>query len=318
MKTSPARPRSKSSSENNRTIYVLSTVAYNEGSRIENTIACIIGQTCRPKRWLIISDGSTDNTDEIIIKYSKQYPWIQYQRQEKTNDPFQKHERASYAYSRAMAIARRQFAGLDHEFHGNLDADITFNNDYFERLIEEASKDHRLGIVGGGAYSVYEEKKLVKEGFIQPDFVGGPVQFFRRQCLDDIDGYFPYGNADVVAVFMARMKGWKVRCYPEINAYHHDQPENSVRIKVPICFRLGQMDYIMGGFPPFIVGRCLLRMFHEPLFIAGLAMLAGYFWASINKLKRHLPKDLVCFMKQDQKNRICQFFHIKTYSQTRK
>lgn len=307
MKTSPTSPRSKSSREKNRTIYVLSTVAYNEGSRIENTITCVIGQTCRPKRWLIISDGSTDNTDEIIIKYSKRYPWIQYQRQEKTNDPFQKYERASYAYSRAMTIARSRFAALDYEFHGNLDADITFSNDYFERLIEKALKDQKLGIVGGGAYSVYEGKKLVKGGFIQPDFVGGPVQFFRRQCLDDIDGYFPYGNADVVAVFMARMKGWKVRCFPEIRAFHHGQPENSVRVKAPICFRLGEMDYIMGGYPPFILGRCLLRIFHEPPVFAGLAMLAGYIWASFKKPKRHLPKELISFMKYDQKKTILKY-----------
>src|SRR4030042_2374893 len=111
--------------------------------------------------------------------------------------------------------------------------------------MEKALSDEKLGITGGGGYSVLENGKIIPGGFIQPDFVGGPLQFFRQKCLDDIDGYFPYGHADVVAVFMARMKDWKVRCFPEIKAYHHGQPENKVRVKVPINFRLGQMDYIM-------------------------------------------------------------------------
>jgi len=297
--------------------YLMVTVAYNEERQIERTIRCVIQQIVPPTQWLIISDGSTDGTDAILMKYAAKYPWINYARLEKTTDPHQKLGKASYAYARSMALARRKFAEIPHEFVANLDADITFGPDYFEKVMEKALADESLGIAGGGGYSVLENGKIIPGGFIQPDFVGGPLQFFRKKCLDDIDGYFPYGHADVVAVFMARMKGWKVRCFPEIKAYHHGQPENTVRVKVPINFRLGQMDYIMGGYPPFILGRSVIRMFQKPYILAGLAMLAGYLWASVRRPKRHLPKDLVAYMKKDQKNKLRHFLRLQSDISTR-
>jgi biofilm PGA synthesis N-glycosyltransferase PgaC len=307
----------KKNTKRNIVPYVLVSVAYNEERQIEQIIKCVVKQTILPKQWLIISDGSTDRTDSIVKRYGAKYPWIKYARLEKTNDPYQKVQKASYAYARSMAFARKLLANVKYDFIGNLDADMTFETSYFEKVLEKALADKKLGITGGGAYSVLENGNVVPGGFIQPDFVGGPLQFFRRKCLDDINGYFPYGHADVVAVFMARMKGWKVRCFPEIKAFHHGQPENTIRIKVPICFRLGQIDYIMEGYPPFIIGRCILRMFEKPVFIAGLSMLAGYLWATIIRTKRHLPKDLVAFMKKDQKHKLLNYFRLRPESSTR-
>lgn len=304
--------------KNIRNSFVLVTVAYNEERQIERTILCVVQQTVLPKQWLIVSDGSTDRTDAIIKRYAAKYPWIKYARLEKTADPHQRLGKASYAYARSMALARKEFAKIPHEFVANLDADITFSPDYYEKVMEKALSDDKLGITGGGGYSVLENGTIIPGGFIQPDFVGGPLQFFRKKCLDDIDGYFPYGHADVVAVFMARMKGWKVRCFPEIKAYHHGQPENTVRIKVPINFRLGQMEYIMQSFPPFVLGRGIIRLFQKPYVLAGMAMLAGYLWASISRPERHLPKDLVAYLKKDQRNKMRHFLRLQSDISTRK
>src|SRR4030042_5430620 len=137
----------------------LVTVAYNEEKQIERTLRCVIQQTILPKQWLIVSDGSTDGTDAIIKRYAAKYPWIKDARREKTADPHQKLGKASYAYARSMALARKEFAKIPHEFVANLDADITFGPDYYEKVMEKALSDEKIGITGGGGYSVLENGK---------------------------------------------------------------------------------------------------------------------------------------------------------------
>ena len=288
--------------------YVLVTVAYNEELQIDQTIQSVLKQSIRPTLWLVFSDGSTDRTDQIIKEYSITFPWIRYLRLEKTGDPGHGVTMASQATVRAMAEARRTLAAVDYDFIGNLDADITFEHDYYRRIIAEALADEELGIVGGGADNVGNDGKILPGGFIQSDFVGGPVQFFRKQCMDDIQGYRPYGHADVSAVFMARMKGWKVRCFPEIRALHHGQPGYTLRERTPICFRLGRIDHDMGGYLPFILGRCVLQLFRKPYFVGGVAMLSGFLWASLQRRKSRLPPDLAIFMRTDQKQMIRMAF----------
>lgn len=289
--------------------YVLVSVAYNEEKQIKQVLECVIKQSILPKKWVIISDGSTDQTDQIIKDYADKYAWINFERLEKSSGPIPTIGKASFAYSRAMAKARKILKETSYDFLANLDVDITFDKDYYEKVMEKALEDDKLGITGGGGYSVLENGTVIDEGFIQPDFVGGPLQFFRRQCLDDIDGYKALDHADVVAVFMARMKGWKVKCFPEIRAFHHGQSGNSVKEKIPICFQLGQVDYVAGCYLPFVLGRCTLRLFRKPYFLAGISMFCGYVWAALRRMERRIPRDLMIFMRKDQKSKILE--HLK-------
>jgi biofilm PGA synthesis N-glycosyltransferase PgaC len=290
--------------------YVLITAAYNEEKQIEQTIKSVLQQKILPKRWIIISDGSTDKTDSIIKNYASRYPFIIYDRQEKIQSSNSIIDQTSYAKARVMNRAIHHLKNINYDFIGNLDADITFGPEYYESIIEKMNANTRLGIAGGGAYNILKDGTLSRGGFIQPDFVGGPVQFLRIGCFKDIDRYPSYGHDDVLTTCIARMKGWEVRCFPEIRAYHHGMPGNSIREKVPICFRMGQMDYIMGALYLFMIGRCLIRMFQKPYVLAGLSMFAGFCWAAIKKKKSRIPEDLKRFLRTDQKRKIKESFRL--------
>lgn len=286
--------------------YVLFTAVYNEERRIEKVMHAVLAQTIPPERWVIVSDGSTDTTDEIVKRYAANHAFIRYARQEKRAEDRDKIEKVTIAQARAMALARGMVSDIDYEFFGNLDADITFDKDYYEQVINRMIADPKIGVGGGGAYSVGLDGKVWDSGFIRSDFVGGPVQFFRRQCLEDIDGYAFYGHSDCVAVMKARMKGWKVQCFPEIKAFHHDQPDNSVRDKVPICFRMGYMDHLMGGLLSFEAARCFLRIFSKPYLLAGAAMFGGFLWARIKREHVRLPDEVAAFLRADQKQKLTE------------
>src|ERR1022692_4850163 len=101
-----------------RNFYVLVTAAYNEGGFIENTIRSVISQEVPPARWVIVSDGSTDNTDEIVKRYAAQYDFIQLYRI--TED----HPRNFAAQVNAINAGIAQLSGAEYEFIGNMDADV--------------------------------------------------------------------------------------------------------------------------------------------------------------------------------------------------
>lgn len=280
--------------------YVLITAAYNEERTIAGTIKSVLAQTHRPEKWIIVSDGSTDGTDTLIKGFSRQYGFIQYARQEKRASDKDRLEKVTIAQARAMAHGIDLMKSVTYKFLGNLDADTILTRNFYERIILRMEADKRIGIAGGGVYSVDTDGNILPGGFIQPDFVGGPVQVFNRDCLEEMGGYIEAGHADCVAVLRAKMKGWKVQCFPEVQAFQHEMPNNTVRVKVPTCFRMGHMDYMMGGLLTFQLIRSVRRMINPPYFLAGTAMLMGYFSPLLRREKIRVPKDIVDYLHVDQ------------------
>jgi glycosyltransferase involved in cell wall biosynthesis len=284
--------------------YVLVTAAYNEEKNITRTIKSVLNQTLRPEKWVIVSDGSTDGTDAIVKKFSALHDFIKYAQQEKRASDERRLEQVTIAQARAMALGISLMASVPYEFLGNLDADIRLVPDFYEHIIRQMVVDETLGIAGGGVYSIDHTGKTLLGGFIQPNFVGGPTQVFRRACLEALGGYLEAGHADCVAVSRAKMKGWKVKTFPDVRAFQYEMPKNTIREKVPTCFRMGHMDYLMGGLFTFQLIRCINRMIHPPFFFAGAAMLMGYFKPRYCKEKIRVPQTVVEYMQLEQVDKL--------------
>src|SRR5271163_2486074 len=122
--------------------YVLISPARNEEDFIELTIKSVIKQTVLPLKWVIVSDGSTDRTDEIASKYAKQYDWIDFTRMP---------ERTERDFAGKVGCFNAGFArvkDLDYDIVGSLDADISFDEEYFEFLLGKFAEDPKLGLAG--------------------------------------------------------------------------------------------------------------------------------------------------------------------------
>lgn len=280
--------------------YILITAAFNEAKSISRTIASVLRQTRKPLKWVIVSDGSTDGTDAIVKRYGERTGWIVYARQEKRAADRHRLEKVTIAQARALNLGMSLLKDVDYRFLGNLDADTSLSPDFYEKILDNMAADPELGLAGGGVYTVDKKGRILPGGFIQPEFVGGPVQLFRRACIEDLGGYLEAGHADGVAVSRAKMLGWKVRCFPEVRAFQSGMPENTLREKVPVCFNMGRMDCLMGGLFTFQLVRCLNRMVHRPFFFAGAAMMLGYFHQMAFGEKTRLPKEVVDFMQVEQ------------------
>ena len=280
--------------------YVLATAARNEEEFIELTLKSVVAQTVKPIKYIVVSDGSTDRTDEIVARYAAMYNWISLLRMPQTG------ARDFSGKVSCIDAAVAQFAslGLDYEVLACLDADITFDPHHFEFLLGKLESDPKLGIVGT---PFSESGKTYDFRFSSVEHVSGACQVFRRECYEQIGGYTKSkgGGIDVIAVMSARMRGWSTRTYPERSCEHHrpmgtGDTSNSVKAE----FRLGQRQYRLGFHPLWQVCRSFYQMTRKPYVVKGGALLCGYLYAMAAGTQRVVSPELLAFQQKDQMKRL--------------
>ena len=282
--------------------YVLVTAARNERGLIEGAIRSVISQTQLPSKWIIVSDGSADGTDEIVGQFAKEHAWIELLR-------MPEHRDRSFA---AKAVCFN--TGYDHlksrnfDLIGNLDADITFGPDYYEFLVGRFAEMPRLGVAGTPFIedSSQPQNHTYAHQFADLQHVSGACQMFRRQCFEEVGGYTPIkgGGIDWIAVTTARMKGWQTRTFLEKTCFHHRKMGTADRNPLMARFRHGQEDYYVGGHPLWQVFRGIFQMKTKPLVFGGLFLILGYFWAMARRVRRPVSAELVSFHRAEQMARL--------------
>jgi biofilm PGA synthesis N-glycosyltransferase PgaC len=277
--------------------YVLITPARNEAQYIELTLRSMVAQTRKPLKWIIVSDGSTDGTDEIVRRYAVSHPWI-----DLLTMP-QRRERDYAGKVYAFQAGYSHLAGLEFDVVGNLDGDVSFGPDHFKYLIGQMAENSALGVAGAP----------FREGTFQYDYrfsnienVWGGCQLFRRKCFEDIGGYTPLkgGCIDHVAVLSARLHGWETRTFIESVCLHHRQMGTALNGGIKARFKLGVKDYSVGNHPLWQLARTFYQITKPPLLIGGLTLGWGYAWSFMKREKPVVPKELVAFVRQEQMQRL--------------
>jgi len=283
--------------------YVLVTPSRNEASFIEKTLESVVRQTVLPAKWVIVNDGSTDETGAVAAKYAEKYPWI-----EVVNLPVRQ-ERNFAAKVNAFNAGQERVKDLDYELIGNLDSDVSLEEDHFEFLLLKFKDDARLGVAGTvfKEESGYNSETDSSEGQLH---VSGQCQLFRRQCFEQIGGYFANkaGGIDWIAVTTARMKGWKTRSFREKSFFHHRHLGTAERSVFAAAFCYGEKDYYLGGHPIWELFRVGFRMLKRPYFIEGFGLGLGYGWAAVRRLRRPISKELMAFHRREQMRKLKAIF----------
>jgi glycosyltransferase involved in cell wall biosynthesis len=284
--------------------YVLITAAYNEGVHIGLTIEAVLAQSVTPRKWVIVSDGSTDNTDAIIKQYIERSNFIEFIRREKTDTSanFVSKVCAIHAGAKAMPDTSYRFIGI-------LDADITFGRDYYERVISKMHEDTRIGIAGGFIYERRGDAFRSRPSNTGTS-VAGAIQLFRRECYEAIGGHvpLPYGGEDWICEVLSRKNGWAVTAFPDIVAYHH-KPSEARRGALKDAIRMGQMDYVVGSHPLFEVFKCIRRLRERPVLLRALFRLLGFTWCGIRGDPKTVSADIVDYLRQEQMHRLRMYLH---------
>ena len=268
---------------------------------IELTLHSVIAQRCHPLKWVIVSDGSTDGTDEVVAKYADQYPWIELVRLP------ERRERHFAGKVEAFNAGYARIRELPYEAIGSLDADLSFDEDYFSFLLTRMADDTRLGLVGtpfrDNGHDVYDYR------FVSIEHVSGACQLFRRECFEQIGGYIPLkgGGIDQVAVLSARMNGWKTRTFTEKICLHHRPMGTAEHGTLRAKYKLGIKDYALGGHPLWELFRTFYQMTKPPFVLGGLALGFGYACEAMSGGERRIPHAMVDFRQREQMDRLKKF-----------
>lgn len=281
--------------------YVLVTPARNEEQFIDLTLKSMVAQTLLPLKWVIVSDGSTDRTDEIVGKYAQRHSWIELVRMPERRD----RHFAGKVYAFKAGFDRVK--DLDFDVVGNLDGDVSFDPDHFEFLLGNMQVQPELGVAGAP----------FREGDFQYDYrftnienVWGGCQLFRRQCYEEIGGYMPVkgGCIDHIAVLSARFHGWKTRTFPEKVCMHHRMMGTAERGILRAKFKVGRKDYSVGNHPLWELFRAMYQATKPPFIVGGVWLGMGYSWAWMRRAEVPLPKDIVQFVRREQMSRLKRLF----------
>jgi glycosyltransferase involved in cell wall biosynthesis len=294
-------------SRENGWTYALVTSAYNEERYIEQTILSVAKQTVTPKKWIIVSDGSTDRTDDIVRTYAERWNFIELYR---ITD---KHPRNFGAQVNAINSGIARLETVDCEFVGNLDADVTLQPGYFESVLRGFSSNPTLGLAGGFIYEEEHGEFRSRRGNTTKS-VAHAVQLFRREALKTLGGYkvFPGGGTDWHAQVFLRMKGWDVKAFPNLPVFHHRKTGGAFGF-VRYCFGAGKEDYYMGTHFVIELFRVARRLFLEkPYVLAAMARLAGFTAAHLRGEVRQVPEDFVQFLREEQKQTLLAKLHLPT------
>ena len=278
--------------------YVLITAAKNEQDYIEKTLDAVVKQTVHPISWVIVNDGSTDRTEELVKQYAKKYPFIRLITRSVTM------ERDFDSKVRSMMLAWDHTKDLDFDYIGNIDADISVPENYYESMIPRFIRNPKLGITGGVRFD-YNGKNFLPVQCAK-NSVGGPFQFFRRQCFEDVGGYIPvrYGGEDSIIEITARMKGWEVESVADFHVQQHRMTSSrTASNRIAQKWREGLRVYLVGYHPLFFTVKGL-KMILKPHGLINIFILLGFYSGFVRLMERPVTPAFIRYLRKENLSRL--------------
>ena len=277
--------------------YVIITPVRDEEKYIEATLECILRQTILPVEWVIVDDGSTDQTGVLLDRYAARHAWIRVIH--RANRGFRK---SGGGVVEAFYEGYNSLQSNDWEFIVKLDGDLTFAQEYFEKCFEHFRNEPKLGIGGGEIHhDISGQLKLEAN----PRFhVRGATKIYRKSCWEAIEGLWPAAGWDTIDEVKANMLGWKTYSFPELQLLHHrftGTEEGLLRDRV----KHGVASYVSGYHPLYVAASCLYRIPQRPYFIGSAAIMYGFLKAHLTRPPRLEERSYLAYVRGQQLRRLC-------------
>ncbi len=279
------------------TRYIIITPVKNEEGFIEKTIASIKRQTLQPGRWVIVNDGSVDETEAIVRQAMLDYEPIMLVNRAQTVAKRRRGQGVIEAFNEGLAAVQNE----DFDFLVKLDGDLMLPSVFFEKIIGEFQKKPKLGIASGVNYSLKNDTWVLEKA--ARGFTWGATKIYRRQCFEDIGGLVPSMGWDGIDHLKAVMLGWDAKCL-EGAPFFQLRPEGKETGFLKTAHEEGVCCYYMGYLPLFFFLRAVRRMAEYPYILGGCAMLGSYLKCALLKKEKINDPKFIAYLRQNQKRRL--------------
>jgi glycosyltransferase involved in cell wall biosynthesis len=282
----------------NRPTYVVITPVRDEAEHIGRTIESMVAQTQRAARWIVVDDGSTDRTPEILDAAAASYPWITV-----IHRPNRGARASGGGVVEAFNEGYARLVGCQWDFLVKLDGDLSFDADFFSRSLAKFATTRALGI-GGGTVCVIEGGDVKVESVGDPPFhVRGATKIYRRECWEEIGPLFQAPGWDTIDEVKANMKGWSTCSFPELRLIQH-KPTGAADGTWRNAFKNGRANYATGYDPLFMLAKCFKRACAKPPLVCGVAMAAGFWSGYLKRLPRVPDLRAIRYLRWQQRRRL--------------
>jgi len=276
--------------------YVLISPCRNEGAYMRDTLDTVIAQTAPPAKWVIVDDGSTDETPAVLAEYAGHHPWIEIvtlsDRGHRSVGP---------------GVVNAFYAGYDHvdvrdfEFLCKLDLDLRLPPRYFEVLMSRMAADRRIATCSGKAY-VERNGELVDEHH-GDEMSLGMTKFYRVDVFEAIGGFVRQVMWDGIDCHRCRMAGWLAVSWnePELRFVHLRPMGSSQEGVLRGRMRHGYGQYFMGTGPLFLSVSALSRVAERPYVVGSLAVMWGWLRSALTRAPRYDDPEFRRFLRRYQR-----------------
>ncbi len=260
---------------------VLISPCRDEERTLERTLASVEAQSQPPALWIVVDDGSTDRTPEILREAAARIPYLRIIRRE------------DRGYRKVGGgVVDAFYAGLeaidvDYDFIAKMDVDLEFPSGYLERCAEYFREDARLAAVSGKVYREDGAERI--EEFMIDEMVAGQFKLYRREAFEKIGGFVREVMWDGIDFHRCRMNGLRTASIddPELDILHLRLMGSSDRDVYRGRLRWGAGQWFMGSWFPYIVASGVFRFRERPRVIGGVLIVAGYLGAALRRAPRY-------------------------------
>jgi glycosyltransferase involved in cell wall biosynthesis len=251
---------------------------------MRRTLDSVARQTVPPALWVVVDDGSTDETPAILAEYAARLPYLRVVRRKDRG-----------GRSVGPGVIEAFYAGLDTVERKNftylckLDLDLELPPRYFELLISRMEADPRVGTTWGKPYFVDAKSGALVSELCGDEMSVGMTKFYRMACFDDIGGFVRQVMWDGIDCHRCRMLGWiaESRDEEDLRFIHLRAMGSSQQSIWTGRVRWGFGQYFMGTSPLYLTASAVYRMPRHPFLVGGLAMLWGYLRSAARKVERY-------------------------------
>jgi poly-beta-1,6-N-acetyl-D-glucosamine synthase len=277
-----------------QTAYVLVSPCKDEAKFIEKTLRSIARQTVRPVQWVIVDDGSRDDSMALVAQYQSAMPFIKVV------------HRDSGARAVGAGVIQAFNAGLaavdaPHDFVCKFDVDLELPPRYFERMLAKMAADPRLATFSGKPW--YHNRA----GALVPELCGdessvGMIKFYRREAFDAIGGFVVENGWDMLDGHMARWHGWRAgsRDEEDTRFLHLRAMGSSQKSLRHGRARHGEAQWRIGSHPLFFAAAAVNRLREPPPVTGALWFTSGYLRAALRGTPRLGDADFIRFLRRYQ------------------
>ncbi len=275
--------------------YLIISPCRNEAEFIRSTLDSVVSQSVKPTKWIIVDDGSTDETANILQQYADQFSFI-----EVISKPDRGHRSVGPGVIEAFNVALKQINLDDYQFICKLDLDLEIPGRYFEILIEKMRETPRIGTCSGKPY--YRDGEWLVSEKRGDELSVGMTKFYRVSCFKQIGGFVSEVMWDAIDCHRCRQLGW-IACswdLPQLRFVHLRVMGSSDKGIYTGKLRHGFGQYFMGTGLTYMLATSVYRMMHPPYIVGGIAMFAGFMRSMLRRVPRYEDAQLRAFIRSYQ------------------